>query len=165
MNERLHSNVVGPALDAQLFESIALTADGDAFDDADPSTWAAADSTEPEIVRLGAVRFRIIDPDAADLAVAADAIDGGEAVLAMRVAFEIVDGSLAPMTGQYLVLPTGEPNVSIMFRVWLTHADLHDPAEPDLGPDVQRNEALDVLLPGEALLVQTLENYAGQQGE
>ena len=40
------------------------------FNDDDPATWADADAAAPEIVSLGPVRFRIIDADAVDLAVA-----------------------------------------------------------------------------------------------
>jgi hypothetical protein len=157
LNDDLHPSAHAPALSAELFERMALTADGVPFDDADPSTWAAADATEPEIVRLGAVRFRIVDADAADLAVATGAIASGDVLLAMRVVFDTVEGAPEPVSGQYVVLATAEPDVSILFRVWITHADLHDPAAPDLGPNAVRSEALDALRAGEALIVQVLD--------
>ena len=157
MNDDLHSSARAPALAAELFERMALTGDGLPFDDADPSTWAAADAAEPEVVRLGAVRFRIVDADAADLAVAAGAIAVGDALLAMRVVFDTVEGAPEPVSGQYVVLPTGEPGVSLLFRVWTTHADLHDQAAPDLGPNSVRSEGLDAVKVGEALIVQVLD--------
>lgn len=149
------------ALAAQLFDRLTLGTDGQPFNDSDPGSWEAADAAEPEVVHLGAVRFMVVDADAVDLAIAAGAIEPGEVpTLCMRVGFEVAEGAPEPCIGQYLTVGTEEPNVSILFRVWLTHADLHDPSAPDLGPDAMHDEALDVLEPGQALLVQVLDSEA-----
>ncbi|MDQ0591002.1 hypothetical protein [Variovorax paradoxus] len=158
MNDDTQPTTDARALDAELFDRLALNADGQPFDDNDPETWEAADEAEPEVVHLGAARFKIIDADAFDLAVAAGAIEeGSPPTLCMRVALD--PGAQAPMPaiGQFLVVATDEPNVSILLRVWLTYDDLHDPAAPDLGPHAMRNEALDVLEKDQALLVQVFD--------
>lgn len=159
MNDDIQPDDTARTLAAQLFDRLALGADGQPFDDGDPETWGAADAAEPEVVHLGAARFRIVDADAIDLAVAAGAIEPGQApTLRMRVAFEQAVGAPVPSIGQYIVLPTDEPDVSIVFIVAATHEDLNDPAAPDLGPDAVRVEALDVFQPGEALLVQVFDH-------
>ena len=150
---------------ADLLQRVALDASGAEFNDDDPDTWADADVAEPEIVRLGLVRFKIIDNDARALAIAAGAIeDGALPALCMRVAFDHAAGQPEPCAGQYVTLQADE-NVTLIFRVWITHADLHDPAEPEFGADAQRDPVLDSLQAGEALLVQLLpedESEAGQ---
>lgn len=143
-------------LAADLLQRVALDASGAEFSDDDPETWADADAIEPEIVRLGPVRFKIIDADAAALAQAVGAIeDGPPPSLCMRVAFDQAAGQPDPCAGQYVTLQAHE-NVTLIFRVWITHEDLHDPAAPDFGADAQRDPVLDTLEPGEALLVQVL---------
>ena len=57
-----------------------------------------------------------------------------------------------------IVALDADEGVSVLFKVVITHADLHDPAAPDLGPDAVRNEALDALQPGEVLLVQVIND-------
>lgn len=159
MNDNLQPNDAALPLAAELFDRLALGADGQPFDDDDPETWGAADAAAPAAVFLGATRFIIVDANAIDLAVAAGAIEPGELpTLCMRVTFEQAEGAPVPCIGQYLSVATDEPNVSILFRIWLTHSDLHDPAAPDLGPNAVRNEALDVLEPSQALLVQVVDN-------
>ena len=145
-------------LAAQLMQRITLDANGLPFDDANPETWDEAASTKSEIIRLGPIRMKVIDPDAVDLAIAAGAINAGDREVCLRVSIEQADGGLEPSTGQYIVLPTEEPGVSLTFFIWISHADLHDPAAPDLGLGAMRNEALDVLEPGQALLVQVLDH-------
>lgn len=50
---------------------MTFSADGSptAFDESDPDTWVAADPAQPEIVQLGAVRFKIVG-DGEELALA-----------------------------------------------------------------------------------------------
>jgi hypothetical protein len=159
MNNIIQPDDTGSPLVAELFDRLALGADGQPFDDEDPETWGAADAAEPAVVFLGPARFTVVDADAMDLAVAAGAIEPGEVpTLCMRVVFEQAEGAPLPCVGQYLSVATDEPSVSILFRIWLTHSDLHDPAAPDLGPNAVRNEALDVLEPSQALLVQVVDN-------
>lgn len=147
-------------LNADLLDCIQLDAEGQPFDDADPAMWAAADAAEPEFASRGAVRFRIIDPDAADLSRAAGAIDADSPpTTCMLVEFDIAEGQPQPAMGQYIVLEAAE-GVYVVFYVWLTHADLHDPAAPDLGISAIRNEALASLedRPGRALLMQVFDS-------
>lgn len=159
MNDEIQPDDTARAIAAELFDRLVLNADGQPFDHSDPETWQAVDEAESEVVHLGAARFAIIDADAVDLAVAAGAIEPGQApTLCMRVAFEQTEGAPVPSIGQYLTVATEEPAVSILFRIWLTHADLHCPDAPCLGPGAMCNEALEVLQPSEALLVQVLDN-------
>lgn len=159
MNDNIQPDDTALPLAAQLFDRLALGADGQPFDDDDPETWGAADAAEPAAVHLGAARFTVVDADATDLAIAAGAIEPGELpTLCMRVAFEQAEGAPVPCIGQYLSVATDDPGVSVLFYVWLTHSDLHDPAAPDLGPHAMRNEALDVLEINQALLVQVFED-------
>lgn len=144
---------------AQLFDRLTLSADGLPFDESNPDTWENAENAEPEIVRLGATRFRILDANAKALGVAAGAIELGEVgTLCMRVAFEEVDGAPAASIGQYVSVLTAEGEVAILFRVWLTYSDLHDPVAPYLGTDAMCNEVLQVLEPGQGLLVQVFQD-------
>ncbi|MGH8856590.1 MAG: hypothetical protein ACREXG_00925 [Polaromonas sp.] len=141
---------------AALFRRLTLNADGQPFDDSDPGTWDAADSTAPETVSLSGVHFRIVDPDAADLAIAVGALNEGGSLVCLRVAFTPAEtGGAVPQMGDIVALPADE-GVSVLFEVIIGHADLHDPSAHDLGPSAVRNEALDVLQPGEVLLVQVL---------
>lgn len=145
------------ALAAELLQSVALNADGQPFDDDDPTTWGEADATEPEVVRLGAVRFRVIDSDPTELALAAGAIEADSPPnLCLLVEFADDEGAPQPTTGQYLNVATEEPGVSLLFRTWLTTGDLRDPAAPDFGPEAVRNEALAAIAdhPNRGLLVQ-----------
>lgn len=149
-------------LAAELLERVALDANGAMFNDDDPATWTDADAAAPEIVSLGPVRFRIVDAEAVDLAVAAGAIEPGQLVLCMRVEFDTSEGAPEPAIGQVVALPTEEPGVTLAFGIWLTHADLHDPAAPPLGKGAARVPALDVLKPAQALLVQVVEGMKAQ---
>ena len=159
MNDDIQPDDTARTLAARLFDRLALNADGQPFDDSDPETWQAADEAAPEVVHLGAAHFTIVDADAVDLAVAAGAIEPGQApTLCMRVAFQQAEGALVPSIGQYIVLPTDEPDVSIVFIVAATHEDLNDPAAPDLGPDAVRIDAFNVFQPGQALLVQVFDH-------
>lgn len=145
------------ALAAELLQSVALNADGQPFDDDDAASWDEADNTEPEVVRLGSVRFRVIEGDPAALATACGAIEeGAPPTLALLVEFADDEGAPQPTTGQYLNIATDEPGVSALFRVWTTSADLHDPSAPNFGPDAVRNEALAAIddHPNRGLLVQ-----------
>ena len=140
---------------AALFRRLTLDADGQPFDDSDPDTWDAADSTAPETISLGGVHFRIVDPDATGLALAVGALNEGESLACLRVVFTSAeaDGALPQMDD--IVALDADEGVSVLFKVVIGHADLHDP-EHYLGPDAVRNEALDALQPGEVLLVQVI---------
>lgn len=155
------------AIAAQLLERLTLNAEGQPFDECDPNKWEAADAAEPEFVSIGPVRLRVVDPDALALAFAAGAVDlNSPPTSCLRVAFAPAEGEAAPQVGQYVVLQTDEPSVSIVFRIWLTY-DFAQPGPdwPDLGPDAVRNESFDVLAPGEALLVQVFDDSESQQAE
>ncbi|VTU25039.1 hypothetical protein SRS16CHR_03580 [Variovorax sp. SRS16] len=153
------------ALTADLLDRLALDADGQPYDDNNPGTWAEADAAEPEVVRLGQARFKIIDADAQALALAAGAVeDGAPPALCMRVAFDQAAGQPQPCAGQYVTLQADE-KVTLIFRVWITHADLHDQAAPDFGADAQRDPVLYALQPGEALLVQVLPQEESEAGQ
>ena len=143
---------------AALFRRLTLDADGQPFDDSDPDTWDAADSTAPETISLGGVHFRIVDPDATGLALAVGALNEGESLACLRVVFTSAeaDGALPQMDD--IVALDADEGVSVLFKVVIGHADLHDPSAPDLGPDAVRNEALDALQPGEVLLVQVIND-------
>ena len=145
-------------LAGQLMQRITLDANGLPFDDANPETFDEAASTKPEIIQLGSIRLKVIDSDAVDLAIATGAINAGDREVCLRVWIDQADGAPEPSMGQYIVLPTDEPGVSIVFFIWTSHADLHDPAAPDLGLGAMRNEALDALEVGQALLVQVLDH-------
>lgn len=144
-------------LAAELLERVALDANGAMFNDDDPATWADADAAAPEIVSLGPVRFRIVDADSVDLAVAAGAIEPGVPVLCMRVEFDATEGAATPAIGQVVVVPTEEAGVKLTFGIWATHTDLHAPEAPDFGADAVRDPVLDSLAPNQALLVQVLD--------
>lgn len=144
-------------LAAELLQSVALNATGQPFDDDDPVTWGEADNTEPEVVRLGSVRFRVIDNDPTELALATGAVEeGAPPTLKLLVEFADDEGAPQPTMGQYLNIATDEPGVGVLFRVWVTSADLHDPAAPDFGLGAVRNEALAAIAdhPNRGLLVQ-----------
>lgn len=143
------------AIAADLLQRVALDASGAPFDDDDPTTWDEADAATPEIVSLGQLKFKIVDADAMDLAIAVGAIEPDAQLLCLRAQFEATDG--APALGQVVVVPTDEPAVKLTFGIWATYDDLHSPEAPDLGPDATRNPALDVLAPNQALLVQVLD--------
>lgn len=154
------------AIAADLLQSIALDANGAPFDSSTPEginellDAEAEGRAQPEIVSRGSVRFRVIDGDPVDLAVACGAIEeGAQPPLALLVEFAEDDGAPQPSTGQYLHVATDEPGASILFRVWITSADLHDPNAPDLGPDAVRNEALAPIdsHPRRGLIVQVVE--------
>jgi hypothetical protein len=134
---------------ADLLQSIALGASGTPFDSSTPEginellDAEAEGRAQPEIVSRGSLRFRVIDSDPIELAVACGAIEeGAPPSLSLLVEFADDEGAPQPSTGQYLNVATDEPAVSILFRIWITSADLHDPGAPDLGPDAIRNEAL-----------------------
>jgi hypothetical protein len=159
MNDDLDPPEEVRMLTAELLARMALNADGQPVYDGAPENWAEIDATPDEIVRRGPVRFKIIDSDAVDLAIATGAVDEDSLpTLCLRVRFEVAEGAPEPVMGQFVVLPTDEPGVSIVFRVCVTHADLHDPDAPDLGPGAVRNEAFDALAKDQALLVQVLDN-------
>lgn len=158
MNNNIQPDDTALPLAAQLFGHLALGADDQPLNGGDPETWNAADTAEPVAVHLGPARFTVVDADAIDLAVAAGAIEPGELpTLCLLVAFEQAEGALVPSIGQYLSVATDEPSVSVLFYVWMTYSDWHDPDAPDLGPDALRNEVFDVLEPNQALLVQVVE--------
>ncbi|WP_213957120.1 hypothetical protein [Variovorax sp. dw_954] len=142
---------------AELLQRIALDASGVPFNDDDPETWGEADAAVPKVVSLGEVRFHIVDADAVDLAVAAGAIEPGDITLCLRVEFDTSVGAATPALGQVVVVPTVEPGVTLAFGVWLTHADLHAPEAPDLGPNAVPNPVLDSIAPHQALLVQVMD--------
>jgi len=147
-------NAEAEALAGQLLDRVSLDASGEPFGDDDPLTWAAADAAEPELVSLGPVRLRVIDPAAVDLAVAVGAVEAGDDnAVCWLVELDPAESASMPVIGQAVMLPTDAPGVTLPFAVWATHADFNDPVAPDLGPDADRNPALDVLEPNQALLV------------
>ncbi|MGJ7607137.1 hypothetical protein ACSFA7_22570 [Variovorax sp. LT1R20] len=150
---------------ADLLQSIALGANGTPFDSSTPEGLdqlldaEAEGHAQPEIVSHGSLRFRVIDGDPVELAVACGAIEeGAPPSLALLVEFADDEGAPHPSTGQYLNVATDEPGVSILFRIWITSADLHDPGAPDLGPGAVRNEALAAIddHPRRGLIVQVI---------
>lgn len=143
---------------AALFRRLTLNADGQLLDDNDPSNWDEADATQPEIVSLGGVHFRITDPGAAGLAIAVGVMAEGESLVCLRAVFSPADaGGATPKMGDVVALEADE-GVTVLFNVAIGYADLHDPSEFDLGPDAVRIEALDTLKPGEVLLVQVINS-------
>lgn len=145
------------SITAELLDRLALDANGQPFADGDPNTWQAEDETEPEVVRLGFAKFKIVDPYATSLALAAGAIDSDSPpTLCMHVRFENAADQPKLRSGQFIALDTSA-DVKLLFKVWLTAEDVHAlaPEGFDLGPGTD-NEALKVLQPGEALLVQVL---------
>ena len=155
------------AIAAQLLERLALNAEGQPFDESDPDQWEAADAAEPEFVSVGPVRLRVVDSEALALAFAAGAVDlNSPPTSCLRVVFAHSEGEPSPQVGQYVVLQTDEPSVSIVFRIWLTYDFVQPgPDWPDLGPDAVRNESFDVLAPGEALLVQVFDDSGSESEE
>ncbi len=148
----------GPTIVAQLFARVPLDADGQPFEPGGLEQWAAVGATALQMDHLGSVRFRIADIDANELAVAAGAIEPGDAGVCLRVAFAPpVPGTPVPSIGHYVVIPTDDSYFRIVFRVWLTHADLHGLTAPDAAPSALRNDALFALRPTEALLVQDFD--------
>ena len=146
------------AVAAELLDRISLDANGQPFDDKNPETWQAADEAVPEIVSLGFTKFKIV-ADATDLAMAAGAVDeSSPPTLCLRVRFEDADDQPDRRAGQFIALDT-DAGVKLLFRVWLTGEDVHEPAPDgfDLGPGTD-NEALNVLQRGEALLGQMLND-------
>jgi len=133
-------------LDAELFTRRALKPDGTPFgqDEAD-----AADLAAPELVRIGAVKLRVVDPDPRELAAALGASADGEGGVAWLV--EVNADGPQPCTGQVIAVKTGVEGVGLSFVVWIAAADLD--SLPDLGPGAERNPALAGLGPGQALLV------------
>lgn len=149
------------AVAAEMLQRVALDDSGALFDDNDPATWAEADAATPEIVSRGQVRFRIIDSDATDLAVAVGAIEPGARGLCLRVEFEAGSEAPAPAIGEVVVISTDAPGVSLTFGVWATHADLNDPAAPELA-DAVPNDLLDAIGRNQGLLVQALDDADGE---
>ena len=148
---------------AELLQRIALDVGGALFDDGDPDTWDEADATDPEIVRLGPARFKIVSADAGDLAIAVGAIEPGDLTPCWLVQFAADKGAPQPSMGLYLNIATEEPGVSVLFRLWITSFDVNDPAAPDFGSGATRNPALDAIAghPGRALLVQVFGDDQG----
>ncbi len=165
MTENFETADSAPALVGELLEEVALDANGELFDENAPDTWEAADQAPIEVISHGAVRFKIVDADATDLALATGFIEpDGPPALSLRVAFEEAEGAPQPVMGQYVVLPTNA-GVNITFMVVITRRDLDDPAAPDLGPGAVHSEAFDALEAGQGLLVQVLTNADGDDQE
>lgn len=152
-NINIDPNNSTASVTADILQLVVLDAGGVPFSDSNPGTWQAADEAEPEYVHVGSARLKII-AEASDLAVAVGAIERGEAVLCLRVAFETGEAVQTPAAGQYVTLDAG--GVPLVFIVAAAHQDLRGTDGPDLGPDAMYDEAFDVLQPGEALLVQVL---------
>lgn len=153
-------NSEAKALTAELLDRLTLNTDGQPFDDGDESTWQAADETEPEVVRCGFARFQIIDQDATELALAAGAIDeNSPPTLCLRVRFDNAEGEPEHRAGQYIAIDT-DAGVKLLFLLWLTGEDVQEPAPAEFGlasEATMRNELLDALSLGEALLVQVID--------
>lgn len=155
-----------PTLEGYVLEEVTLNANGEFFDNSeifDPDTWLEAEEAPSEIISRGPVRFRIIDPDATELAMWTGVVEtDSPSVLCLRVAFAQADGAPEPYMSQYVVIKVTEV-VNIIFRVIITRRQLD--SGPDLGPGSVRNEALDVLEAGQGLLVQVLTNADGDDQE
>lgn len=142
---------------AELLDRLTLDANGQPFDDKNPETWQAADEAEPEVVSLGFAKCEIVDVDATALALAAGAIDETTPeTLCLRVRFADDDRQPSRRAGQYITLDA-MVGIKLLFLVWALGEDVHASAPEgfDLGPGTD-NEALKVLQPGEALLVQVV---------
>lgn len=142
-------------LRGELYDLVALGPDGQPFDYSDPEQVIAAEDAPAELVLLGAVNFHVLDPDARDLAEATGAIEPGSNKPTCWCVQIEPSSEVQPAMGQTLLLQVGA-GVALRFFVQLAHADLHDPAAPNLGPAAVPNEALAELQPGQALLVQEL---------
>ncbi|RYF74208.1 MAG: hypothetical protein EOO22_07480, partial [Comamonadaceae bacterium] len=141
MNE-INYLMVDPALTpevetlvGEVLARIALDATGMPFPD-EPDAWAAADEAEPQIVSLGRVRFRVVDPDARAIAEYVGAIDP-ENPDAVALVVEAEDPD-ALTTGRYVTIETAA-GVSVVVRVFIAAADLNDLAAPGYGPDAYRD--------------------------
>lgn len=154
------------ALAGEVLAKFALDASGQPFDGDDPATWAAADAAAPRIVSMGNVRFRILDPDARELARELGAFDPEAEHEAAAMLVEFEEGTAdSPYTGQYVTLDTTE-GVTVIFMVWVSSADLNDTTGPDFGQDAAFNPALDPirLHASRALLVQVFpDEEAGNE--
>lgn len=164
MTNDIEPNEEARTLAAELLERVSLDAAGEIFDEHDPSSWQVADDASVETIKRGPIRFKIVDADAVALAMAVGVIHSNDpAVLCLLVAVEQAGDAPEPSIGQFVVLPTGEPGVSLVFLVSATYADLHDSASPDLGPNASHNGAFDTMEPGQALLVQVFDAEDGDQ--
>lgn len=159
MNDDLEPNNEARALTADLLTRLTLDVTGDpiTFPENDLD-WAAADAAQPEIVRLGAVRFKVVG-DGEELALALGALEVDELpAICMHVAFEDAEDVPVPVVGQFIVLGTERAGVSVVFEVCATYDFLQPgPDEPDLGPNAVQIEACGALQPGEAVLVQVFD--------
>ena len=145
-------------LAAESLAHIALGADGQPIADGSPEAWEAAQQAEPEVVSFGQVRFKIVG-DGIALAKKLGAIDPahpGATAFIVELHPDEEDGALA--MGNYVLLTT-EGGVSIPYLIWLSRADLDEPASDGfgLGPQAERNADLDVLGARQALVVQVFE--------
>jgi len=140
-----------------VYEQLALGHDGQPVfeDDVD------ADALPVEWACVGQSKFEVIDSDAYELAQAACLVgDESEETLCLRVRFDASGELIVPALGNLVGVPTGtEGNATLMFLVGWTYADATAPLPEGFGGDatepVVRNELLDSLRPGEALLVQS----------
>lgn len=145
-------------LAAEALTRIALDADGQPIADGSAEAWEAAQQVEPEVVFFGQVRFKIVG-DGVALAKKLDAIDPAHSdatAFIVELHPDEEDGALA--MGSYVLLTT-EGGVSIPYLIWISRADLDEPAPDgfDLGPQAERNADLEVLGARQALVVQVLE--------
>ena len=142
-------------LKGEVIVEMSLDADGQPIGDT-PETWAAADAAEPQPVSIGPVKFRVLDPDARELAEMLGAIDPAHpdgAKLLVELHDDEPDDALA--MGQYVAIEAGS-GVQATFIVWCSTYDRDSPIPPefDLGAEAQHNEAWDSLGSRQALLIQ-----------
>lgn len=121
-----------------------------------PENWAAIDAAEPQPVSIGPVKFRVLDPDARELAEMLGAIDPEHpdgAKLLVELHDDEPDDALA--MGQYVGIEASS-GVRVTFLVWCSAYDRDAPIPPgfDLGAGAQRSAAWDSLGSRQALLIQ-----------
>jgi hypothetical protein len=149
-------------LKGEVIVEMALDADGQPIAD-EPETWAAADAAEPQPVSMGLVKFRVLDPDARELAEMLGAIDPAHpdgAKLLAELHSDEPDDALT--MGQFVSIEASD-GVRITFLVWCSTYDRDAPIPPefDLGEGAQRNKAWGSLGARQVLLIQVF----GEAGE
>lgn len=154
-NSRSHAAPETEHLRGEVIVEMALDTDGQPISDA-PENWAAADAAEPQPVSMGPVKFRVLDPDARELAEMLGAIDPAHPDGA-KLLVELHDDEPedAMTMGQYVAIEAGG-GVRVTFYVWCSAYDRDVPIPPgfDLGAGAQHNEAWGSLGSRQALLMQ-----------
>ena len=139
----------------EVIVEMALDSDGQPIPN-DPDHFEAIDAAEPQPVAVGPVKFRVIDPDASELAGMLGAIDPAHpdgAKLLVELHDDESDDALA--MGQYVAIEAGS-GAQVTFLVWCSTYDRDAPIPPEfhLGAEAQRDEAWDSLGSRQAPLIQ-----------